>query len=386
MQKIYPEIYKRDSRGNTRVWYMEQSGDKYRTFDGIYGGTLKSSAWRTAKPTNVGRSNERDGVAQATFEIESSYTKQLKGAYYEDVGDIIKGCRYIEPMLAAKYSTFEPGEAQPKLDGFRCILKADGSWSREGEELPGARHLVRALTERGVFDRAPNLVLDGELYNHEFKEDFGGLSSLIKKQTPTPAELKEIERLVQFHAYDILTVSPYPFKLLARRPRAERKMMLKVLVDALKLPMIQLVPSVDVECEEHYDEVHGEWVANGFEGSMFRPHDAYYEIGKRSKNLRKRKDFDEEEFDIVRIEEGEGNWAGAAKRVVCWLPDADRSQGPNEDNTFESGLRGTYEANVKLLNEDHKVASIRYFGWTPSAIPKPRFGVATKFWGQGRDL
>jgi hypothetical protein len=104
--------------------------------------------------------------------------------------------------------------------------------------------------------------------------------------------------------------------------------------------------------------------------------------------LQKRKDFDEEEFEIVRIEEGEGNWAGAAKRVVCWLPDADRTGGPTDENTFEGGLRGKYGANAKLLAEadQHKIVSIRFFGFTTTAIPKPRFGVATKFHGAARTL
>jgi DNA ligase 1 len=384
MQKTFDPLYKLDSKGKTRVWFMEQDGDRYRTFDGVDGGTVKSSAWRTAKPTNVGRSNERGGVAQATFEIQAAYSKQLKGAYYEDRTDIDKGCRYVEPMLAEKYEQFAPGEAQPKLDGFRCILKADGGFSREGEELPGTRHIVASL--KPIFDRLPTLILDGELYNHDLKDEFGKLSSLIKKGSPSAKELEVIQATVQFHAYDVPSMRG--------KTRRERRNALKALVLSLRNPLLQLVESHDVETEAEYDALHGGWVEAGFEGSMWRPHDGLYEF-KRSKGLRKRKDFDDAEFDIIPggIEAGEGNWAGAAKRVVCWLPAADRTIDLADPvarlaNTFEAGLRGSFEANAKLLAEadQHSVVTIRYFGFTPSEIPKPRFGVATKFHGAARTL
>jgi len=46
MNKVYDIIYKIDSKGKTRLWYMEQSDDKYRTWDGSEGGKIKCSEWR----------------------------------------------------------------------------------------------------------------------------------------------------------------------------------------------------------------------------------------------------------------------------------------------------------------------------------------------------
>lgn len=380
MQKTYPELYKQDSKGKTRVWFMEQDGDKFRTHDGILGGTVKASGWKTAKPTNVGRSNERSGVDQATFEIEARYTKQQKGYYYDSVDDIHLGCRYVDPMLAATYKKFEIGEVQPKLDGFRCIITKDGPQSREGELLPGGRHIHRMLVERGIFERLPTLEIDGELYNHDYREDFGGLSSLLRKENVTDEQQAKIEEVVQFHVYDVASMDG--------KTRENRRVALANFVQMIDSPLIHLVPSYMAQTESYYTELHGSFVEAGYEGSMWRDPHSLYEKGDRSKGLQKRKDFDEEEFNIVRIEEGEGNWAGAAKRVVCWLPDADQSEEPTEKNTFEAGLRGKYDANAKLLAErdEHKVVSIRYFGFTTSEIPKPRFGVATKFWGAERTL
>lgn len=385
----YRELYKLDSKGKTRVWYMEQDGDRFRTCDGVLDGKVKESGWKTAKPTNVGRSNERSGVEQAKFEIEARYTKQLKGYYYEDINDISKGCRYIDPMLADKYRKFAPGEAQPKMDGFRCILRHDGGWSREGELIPGARHLVDDLHRRGVFEANPNRTLDGELYNHDYADRFGELSSLLKKANPTPEQQAIIERDVQLHAYDMFDLTPYPFVMMKVEPRVVRRANLAEFLFDLDSPMFHVVESVPILTEVEYDLVHGHWVEGGFEGSMYRPDDGEYELGRRSKNLQKRKDFDDEEFDVVKIEEGTGNWAGAAKKVWCWLSGADRSNGPdfeNETNIFGAGIRGSYQRGVELLSEQHSVVTVRFFGYTDTAIPKPRFGVVTAFHGAARTL
>lgn len=390
MNKDYDQIFKLDSKGKTRVWFMEQDGDKYRTFDGIHGGTVKASSWRTAKPTNVGRSNERDGVAQATFEIEAAYTKKLKGAYYTDIADIHLGCRFFEPMLAEKYADpkravqtgFQPGYAQPKLDGMRAIAKADGLWSREGELIPGTAHITEWLAD--AFAEDPTLIFDGELYNHELKEDFNELMSLAKKANPSPERAEQIRRSIQYHVYD-LPSHPGTF--------GERSDKLNDLVECYFKPArpetVQVVFDVEtyqVDSADEFDDLHGEWVQAGYEGSMLRRDAAY--VNDRTDALLKRKDFDDAEFDIVRIEQGEGNWSGAAKRVICWLPGADRSNGPCEKgtNTFEAGLRGSYSKNQALLADadNQKVVTIRYFGFTPSAVPKPRFGVATKFHGAAR--
>lgn len=383
MQKTFPEIYKRDSKGKIRVWFMEQNGDKYRTFDGLKDGTVKASGWKTAKPTNVGRSNERDGVAQATFEIESKYENKLTREYHRTIEATDQGAHFFKPMLAEKYSKFEVGLAQPKLDGIRAIATKDGVWSRQGKPIPGAPHIVEALEP--VFAKRPDLVLDGELYNHELKDDFNKLSSLIKKGNPKPEQAAEIRAKVQYHVYDCPTV---------KGGFIARTAFVQALVKSLDKPFLIPVPTQTISKDWQYDELHQAWVMQGYEGSMWRCRDTEYEQ-KRSKSLRKRKDFDDEEFDLIPggIEEGEGNWAGAAKRAVFWLPDADRTidlsdKKAREANTFEAGLRGTYDDNKKLLEnaDEQKVATVRFFGWTPSAIPKPRFGVVTKFHGKERTL
>lgn len=360
MQKIYDEIFKFDSAGKIRVWSMEQDGDRYRTISGIKGGKLVTSEWTVAQPTNVGRSNERDGVAQATFEIEAAYANKLSREYHKSIVEAGGGAHFFKPMLAQKYEGFAPGFVQPKLDGIRCIAKHDGLFTREGKPIPGADHIREGLAP--LFAENQNLILDGELYNHDLKEDFNTIVGLVRRGNPTPEQAVQARELLQYHVYDL----PSSSATFSTR-------LLQMGVLARQCPAIHLVETVVASSQEEADEAHGRWLEQGYEGSMWRS-DSEYEQ-KRSKTLLKRKEFVDAEFPVVRIEEGLGNWSGMAKRVVCRLPDG---------REFGAGIKGSQARARELLHETHKVVTVKYFALTPDGVP--RFPVATKFHGKERTL
>lgn len=362
---MYPEIYKTDSKGKLRVWYMERDSDKYRTWDGTRDGKIKSSEWRVALPTNVGRSNERDGVAQAEFEIEALYKTKLEKDYHSTIEAAQSGGSHIfEAMLAEKYKSFQPGFAQPKLDGFRCIAKKDGLWSRSGKPFVSSPHIMEALAP--LFKANPNLILDGELYNHELRDNFDEIQSLITVKSDkklTAEHYIKTRQMVQYHVYDIPSHSG---NFIERINTLDN-----MFNDSCEV--IHIVHTERVDSEEQFDQLHGQWLEEGYEGSMWRNNTPYE--NRRTKNLLKRKDFIDEEFEVVAIEEGQGNWAGVAKRVTCRLPDG---------RTFGAGIKGTRERGIELLNENHHIVTIKYFQLTPDGIP--RFGVATKFHGDKREF
>jgi len=377
-------LYKRDTTGKVRVWFMERQGAQYRTVAGVKGGTLVYSDWRVAEATNVGRSNERNPEEQANFEVNANYEYQLAREYHESEAEIDKP-KFFKPMLAHKYEAFKPGYAQPKLDGVRCIAKVDGLFSREGKPILAVPHISAALEP--LFAADPDLILDGELYNHDLKDDFNEIISLVRKAKPCQEHFDKTAAAVQYHVYDMPSHSGGfvdRYKQLARLGYCAKWFHVSA-GEAISEGAIHLVPAKRVATVEEFGDIYGSYIEAGFEGGMWRCGQTQYQQ-KRSKALLKRKDFEEDEFDVVRIEEGKGNWAGAAKRVVCWLPGADRSAGPSKYNTFEAGIRGTRARGQELLGENHKVVSVRFFGYTSSEIPKPRFGVVTKFWGEGRDL
>ena len=133
---------------------------------------------------------------------------------------------------------------------------------------------------------------------------------------------------------------------------------------------------------EELDVRYGEMLEAGYEGQMVRL-DTPYEFDKRSKSLLKRKEFITAEFKLLRIEEGNGNWAGLAKRVVFELPDG-RECG--------AGIRGTQDEMKELLETNgpqncfavhpDALVTIRHFTPTPDGMP--RFPVAIDFHFGGR--
>ena len=104
---------------------------------------------------------------------------------------------------------------------------------------------------------------------------------------------------------------------------------------------------------------------------MIRATESPYE-NKSSKNLLKRKEFIDEEFEVVDIEEGAGNRTGTAKHLVC----------KNKDGSvFNSNIKGTFEYLGEILknkkNYVGKLATIKFFQYTPDGVP--RFAYAIGF-------
>ncbi len=95
---------------------------------------------------------------------------------------------------------------QPKLDGVRCIFTKDGAYSRTGKEFHNLQHIKIDLEK--FFDQQPNAVLDGELYNHDLRDDFEQIISLVRKQKPTDEDRLNAHRLIQYHVYDMIAEGP----------------------------------------------------------------------------------------------------------------------------------------------------------------------------------
>ena len=52
--------------------------------------------------------------------------------------------------------------------------------SRTGNQFMNVMHIEKALEP--LFAKYPNIVVDGELYNHGLKDDFEKIISLVRKQ------------------------------------------------------------------------------------------------------------------------------------------------------------------------------------------------------------
>lgn len=368
--QTYPNLYHIDQDGNLRVWYMERDGHRYRSISGRDNGAKVTSEWREAESKNVGRSNETSPQEQADLEIQSIYRDRLSRKYAIRA-DEAKMSNFLAPMLAA---TYDPKKhlkkmsvfiSQPKLDGNRFLASEDGGHSRSGKPFMTVDHILEKLRE--VFETY-NITLDGELYNHDLKDEFEKLTSLIntkKIERLTEEDRQEIRDKVQYHVYDVI---------LHDRPSATTEERLDFLDNLFAEfsedfgEVIQLVPSSYVGAiDGDIKNFHNLQVDLGFEGLMLRDPKAPYEH-KRTKALIKVKNFIDREFKILEIREGQGNWAGAAKSVTVEI---------SPGVTSDASMTGSFEKNKKIFEEKEEYtggdATVKFQGFTEDG--KLRFGV-----------
>ena len=360
-----PTLFKRDSNGNVREWtvqYMAPINPGIRTVSGIVNGKLVESGWNKSTAKNVGRSNATTDQEQAMAEAKAKWDIKLEAEYFENVSQIDSYDKF-KPQLARDYTKLpqDHGYSQPKLDGIRCIARKDGLYTRAGKAITTCNHIHETL--KPVFDQYPEIILDGELYNHELKADFNKITSLVRKVKPSSLEKEECYKLVQYHIYDCIDATFPDWSLM------HRLQFIDIHIENSKC--IQKVPTAFCKNQNKLDAKYAEYTEDGYEGQMVR-NDAPYE-NKRSKNLLKRKEFITEEFNVVEVMEGQGNWAGYAKHFRLELGDG---------REFKSGVRGNYATLKELLEQEEKPTWVtcRYFEKTPDGIP--RFPVVID-WGTG---
>ena len=223
-----------------------------------------------------------------------------------------------KPMLAYPVSDKpinynEPIFMQPKLDGVRCIIQAEPwvtneasgydvvAYSRTGKEWKNIDHILFNL--KPWFALNPNVILDGELYNHDLKDDFEKIISLVRKQKPTDLDALESSDLVQFHCYDIIDET---------KTFEERNAFIEQVVP--RNHCIKHVPTNLVFRDDDARVYHKRNLNNGYEGSILRTNDTY--ACKRSHNLRKFKDFSDAEATIIGYLDGKGKRTGTLGKFI----------------------------------------------------------------------
>ena len=223
-----------------------------------------------------------------------------------------------KPMLAYPVSAKpidynKPTFIQPKLDGVRCVIQYDKrinpredvvvAYSRTGKEWKNIQHILTQL--KPFFQKYPNVILDGELYNHDLRDDFEKIISLVRKQKPTDEQRLEASELTQFHCYDIID---------EKLPFDQR---IEFVNQALLLSgdNIFIVETKMVDSEAQAKGTHQLNLDCGYEGSIVRTNDTY--ACKRSHNLRKFKDFHDAEATLTGWVEGKGKRIGTIGKFTA---------------------------------------------------------------------
>jgi len=214
----------------------------------------------------------------------------------------------IKPMLAHKFDDSrvdwsQPVYIQPKLDGVRCLFTKDGAYSRTGKKFMNLAHIELALIS--FFKQNPDVILDGELYNHKLKNDFEKIISLVRKQKPTADDRLDAQHLVQYHVYDYISAPVYD---------SYKTRMQQLVTSDIYDAQIKYVPAKLVDSYNYARDLHATYLREGYEGSIIRL-DGLYKHG-RSYDLMKFKDFSDTEATIIGYETGKGKRTGTLGKFL----------------------------------------------------------------------
>jgi len=268
-----------------------------------------------------------------------------------------------KPMLAYPVSDkpidyTQPVFMQPKLDGVRCLIQYEQvtplqtgpvAYSRTGKQWKNIDHILQSLEP--FFQANPDVILDGELYNHTLRDDFEKIISCVRKTKPTAIDKAESRKLVQFHCYDIVDETA-PF--VDRIHKLNKLFQVPGQSHLRDAYGIRFVKTIVTPTESQAKVNHARNLDAGYEGSILRTNDVYQ--CKRSHSLRKFKDFHDAEAEIIGWVEGKGKRRGTIGKFIAADKDGNRFGMPVMDN-FKK-LRTMFE---DMQTWKGKIATFTYF-------------------------
>lgn len=360
MKTELPILY-RQIKNKVRMWKIYVIGSTIHTEYGEVGGKIQHTEDLIQAGKNIGKKNETTKEEQALSEAQSKWKHQIeRGNYVENLGE---ESSVISPMLAHSFDDYShkikfPCYVQPKLDGIRMIYQQGALFSRKKKEivsLPYITNALRSIRNNWKYD----FPLDGEAYNHDYKNEFEQITGAVRKDEPLTYETAK----VQYHIYDTINQDTQNF-----RNRNLVDLAYRIEIEGFS-EIIKIVPTITCYSFGDIENRYNEFVEQGYEGLIIRNEAGLYEQDHRSFNLLKYKKFNDGEFSIVDVEEGRGKLKGHAI-FVCEMPSGER---------FNAKLKGETEYLKELFNNPelwkNKQLTINYQGFSKYGIP--RFPVAT---------
>lgn len=356
-------LYKAGKNG-TQEWSIWTEGGIVYTEFGKVGGKLQLAS-KKVTIKNVGKANQTSLDDQAESEALSILkTKKDKG-YTEKSSGKVK-TKYLLPMLAHEYKKNKdkvqfPCYVQPKLDGVRCIAfkDKDGEWvlySRTGKEFPQPLNHIREDLKKLDFDG----YLDGELYADPSVMTFEEITGAVRR-----GEYSQEADKLSYWIFDTISNDNYESRL-ESLCKAEKRS------KSLKCSSLRYVSTPAISDSNGIDEALFRYLQLGYEGAIIRNADGGYEIAKRSRNLLKLKEFNDEEFRITSAKCG----VGKDENAVIWVCQT------KEGKTFDVRPRGTMDSRKDLWknreNYYGKKLTVRYQNLTNDGIPRFPVGISVR--------
>lgn len=287
--------------------------------------------------------------------VASIFTQTLSiGCDVKRVNKAYKDCIPVfSVQLAEEYQSGKmeyPCWISPKLDGMRCVAFVTSAgvslMSRGGKAIECMPHIEAALR------LAPNGVYDGELMH---PGGFQTTVSFCRTKDPKPG----CESVV-YHIFDFVSHQEWNDP---QAPAVERFRALANLAGA-NLPSIKIVPHFEVANTNKLLQVHRQFVADGYEGSMLQWQGPY--VAKRGWHLQKLKPFLSLEGTVVGYQLGKGK----LKHLMGNLVIQDLKTG----TTF--GLGSGFDNEERAKPAEYwmgKVLEIQFQNYTSGKDPQPRF-------------
>lgn len=374
----FPTLYKKSSKGKIQEWAISvvENPDHSTAYDiyvthGVQDGKMQTAVDTIFEGKNIGKANETSVHQQALHEAKSKWTKQQdRKGYKTDINKLdIDERPGAEPMLAHTYATIIEGvlayttnskkikfpcAAQPKLDGHRCLTtkidSINGMYSRKRQAITGLPHINTEVQELNT----SLSILDGELYNHDYKDNFEELSGFIASKEP-----KEGHEVVQYHIYDVVMPGTYKERLIA----------LANIFSKYTGNTLIMVPTTIVNNKEEAEAAFHKFKEQGYEGAILRNLDSEY-ASSRTNDLQKFKEFMDAEFKIIGVKDGKGSMRGKAIFICEVKPGV----------TFDVKMKGSMELLAEIYeNQDQYIGrELTVFFDKYLASGKPRFPIGLR--------
>ncbi len=382
---IWPTLYARTSTGAVQVWWVEQEGEKYYSTSGQIDGKKIIAENTIAKGKNIGRANQTTAEDQATKDIEAKYEKQLEqNGYWLDVKDIDQD-KFFQVMLAKNFGDYKDKidwsagvGVQIKYNGGRIIATKNGLFSRKGKRYMSIPHIEEAL--KPFFQKFPDAILDGEGFNYDLRQFLNKIMKLLRKTVHiTAQDLKASKDMIRFYIYDGFGFPASKDGLIVKQTDCYLKR--KAAIDnAFFAPcfkdrykdIIGFVPTWIVKSEKELNDLYGKFLEDNQEGAILRILGQPYE-NKRTKFLLKYKPIDDNEYDVVSVQDGDGKFANRVSTITCKRIDG----GVYLDgkNTFDATFKGTDDEAIEVWNDGDPLlkagerVTIQYNGTTGYGKP-----------------
>ena len=350
----FPTLYSKSKTGKTQVWQIQvikSGGDGpaaagggsptaiIRVTYGYEDGKQVVNEKEITKGKNLGKVNQTTPYEQALLDAQSTWEGKIDTGYAEKLSNAqapslassnaVAAHKTISPMLAQDYhkqgkKIIFPCYVQAKLDGVRSIFFNNALTSRNGKAFTGLDHIIAELapaTEEG-------LILDGEVYSTTLS--FQQFVGLVKKKTYTAADKEQLKH-VNLWVYDCVNDQPFE----------QRLQILKTFFAKHKFTQIHLLPTEECARREDLKGFHDKYVLEGNEGLMVRNKQGMYQLGARSYDLQKYKEFEDKEYKVTGFTDGQG----LEKGLVIWTCVTP------EGNSFQVRPRGTHEDRAAIFKD-----------------------------------